>query len=149
MLKKIIIIILLNFLIFFSAGKILFDKTKDVKGKLDPFLDSMENPKIGLYFIDLGNLQKNHKYISLEFVNPTGTVKKACYEIHSDKLKKIPECKDDAQIILDEHATSMLIFGPTLRPFYILLSEFLMGHVKFKGLTPYDFLYNFLAVLKW
>jgi hypothetical protein len=130
------------------VGKTLFDKTKDVKDKLDPFLDSIENPKIGFYYIDLGNLQKTHKYISLEFVNSTGTIKKACYEIHSDKLKRILECKDDVQIILDEHATSMLIFGPT-RPFYILLSESLMGHVKFKGLTLYDFLYNFLAVLKW
>jgi hypothetical protein len=80
-------------------------------------------------------------------VNSAGTIKKVCYEIQSDRLKMVAECEDDIRIILDEHATSIIIFGP-MRPFNIMLSEFLTGHAKFEGLTLYDYLYTFLAVVK-
>lgn len=144
MLKKIVIIVLLNFFIFFSVGVIAFNKAIYVNDKLDPFLNSIANKKIGLYYFDLESMQKLHKYVSIEIVNSTGIIKRACYEINADSLKMIPECKDDVQIILDEHAASTIILG-SMRPFNVLFSEFLMGHIRFKGLTINDF----LMVLKW
>ena len=144
MLKKIFMLVILNFLIFFSVGKVMFDKEIDVSDKLEPFLDSLENTKIGAYYFHLGNMQKLHKYLSIEFINSTGTIKKVCYEIQSEKLERTAECENDIQIILDEHATSTIILG-SMRPFNVLFSEFLMGHVKFEGLTFYDL----MMVLKW
>ena len=45
MFKKLIIFMILNFVVFLSIGKIIFDKRSNARERLDPFLNSLENEK--------------------------------------------------------------------------------------------------------
>ena len=137
MLKKIIILLAINFIIFFTVGFLLYERRPDYMDKLNPFFDSLENEKVGLYYLNLGVLQKNHKYLAIEVVNSTGVVKEACYDIQENKLKRVESCQKDLEIIFDEHAISSMITS-SYSAKNLLFSEFLFGHVKINGLKLQD-----------
>jgi hypothetical protein len=133
-----VIFVAVTFLLFFSAGKILFDKRLPIEGRIDYFLKGLENPKLP-YQLNLESLSSNHQYLTIEIVNSTSTIRKACYRIMPDRLKMTDDCKDDLQIVLDEHAASSLI-SASYNPQNVLFSEFIFGHIRFQGLKFEDIL---------
>ena len=135
--KKIIILVMINFALFFSAGYFLYEKRPDYRDKLNPFFDSLENEKVGLYYLNLGFLQRNHNYLTIKIVNSSGVVAETCYEIKENRLERVGNCQKDLEIILDDHAMSSIIYSSyTMKN--ILFSEFLFGHAKINGLKLQD-----------
>lgn len=137
--KKIIILLVINFILFFSFGYLIYEKREDYRDKLNPFFDSLGNEKVGLYYLNLDFFQRNHKYLEIRVVNSTGGVADACYAILVNKLSRTTSCQNDIEIILDEHAMSSMIMS-SYRMKDIILSEFLFGHIKIHGLKFQDFL---------
>ena len=140
--QKMIILILVNFLVFFSIGKVFFDKRPAISGRIEYFLKGLENPKLP-YHLNLEKLHRNHNYLTIEIINSTSTIRKVCYQILSDRLKIIEDCKEDLEITMDEHAASSIIVA-SYYPQNTLFSEFIFGHIKVSGFTFDDI----LAILK-
>lgn len=140
MIKKIIAFLLLNFIVFFCAGKLMFDKRPQItENKITNFLGALENEKVGLYYLNLKKLGKNHEYINLKFISSTEIIKEACYKITPNKLERTAGCKEDIQITLDEHAVGS-IFAASHDPEKVIFSEILFNHIKIEGIKLEDFL---------
>jgi hypothetical protein len=142
MIGKIVIFTFLVFLMFFAIGKILFDKRPSIEGRIDYFLKGLENPKLP-YNLNLEELSKNHDYLTVEILNSTSVYRRACYQILPDRLKRVDDCKNDLEIILDEHAASSII-SASYYPQNTLFSEFIFSHIKIVGFKFRDV----LAILK-
>jgi len=131
MFKKIFAIIIINFLLFFGMGILLYNKRLDVDAKIDLFLIGLENKKLFNYF-----QIKNHKYLNVKILTANKTIEK-CYKILEKKLEETNNCVEDINVALDRHAISTIINNPyNLRS--VLFSEFLTGHVKITGLRIND-----------
>jgi hypothetical protein len=131
MLKKIFGIVIINFLLFFGLGAILYNKRPDVDTKINLFFIGLENKKLFNY------LQlKNHKYLNIEIFTANETIER-CYKILDEKLEKTDNCVEDIKVIFDEHSISTIINSPhNLRS--MLFSEILTGHAKITGLRITD-----------
>ena len=139
---KFAILTVLTFLVFFSVGRVFFDKRPPIDGRIDYFLMGLENPKLP-YHMNFERLHVNHEFLRIKIVNSTSTLRDVCYNILPDGLKIVDSCKEDLTVVLDEHAAVSLI-TMSYYPQNTLLSEFIFGHVKVSGLKFNDI----LAILK-
>lgn len=144
MLKKVIIFTILNFLILFCIGKIFFDDRTFDDYKMQRFLYSLENQKIGIYYIDFNKLGKTHNSLIPNLEDSKGDRHSLCYEILPDRLVRSGNCTEDIIITFDKHAVGSFITA-SFNPKGIIFSEFLFGHVKIKGLSFSDI----LSVILW
>jgi hypothetical protein len=140
MLKKMIIVVLLNFVIFFSIGIVLYNKRIVNDRKIDLFIIGLEDEKILTRYL---NPNTPHKYMTVKIITPN-TTRELCYEISSKKMIRITNCTKDIEITLDEHAVGSFTAAP-YNPRSVLFSEFLMGHIRVTGIKLNDI----LTVLKW
>lgn len=133
-LGKVILFTFLIFLVFFSAGFLILNERDDIGDrKLEMFINSITQKAVGKKFVNFEHLHKNHDFLSIEF-ETSGKTSSVCYRILQDKLEKTSECEKDIEIIMDEHATSSILTAP-YNPIGILISEFLMGHIKVGGIS--------------
>jgi len=140
MFKKIVLVIILNFIFFFSAGSFLFNHRTVSNRKVDLFVIGLEDEKI---LNDFLKPSTSHKYLTVKIATPSIT-KEICYEISSKNLVETNKCVKDIEINLDEHAVGSLTTAP-YNSRNVIFSEFLTGHIRISGVKLNDF----LTVLKW
>lgn len=140
MFKKIVLVLILNFIFFFSIGSLIFNHRTVNDRKVDLFLIGLNDEKI---LVDYLKPTTSHKYLTVKITTPS-TTKEICYEISSKKLVETTRCAKDIEIDLDEHSVGSLTAAP-YNSRNVLFSEFLTGHIKISGLRLNDV----FAVLKW
>jgi hypothetical protein len=140
MIKKIVLVLIINFIFFFSVGSVLYDHRTVNNRKVDLFVIGLEDEKI---LTDYLKPSTSHKCLAVKIITPSIT-KEIYYEISNKKLVRTDKCVKDIEITLDEHAVGSLTTAP-YNSRNVIFSEFLMGHIRISGLKLKDF----FTVLKW
>lgn len=140
MFKRIVLVLILNFIFFFGIGSFLFNHRTVNDRKVDLFVIGLEDEKILNEFLKPST---SHKYVTVKITTPSIT-KEICYEISSKNLVETNKCVEDIEIDLDEHAVGSLTTAP-YNSRNVIFSEFLTGHIKVSGLRLNDV----FTVLKW
>jgi hypothetical protein len=135
--KKLIVFILIIFVLFFSSGILLFNERPDINGKIEPFLDSLTNKKIGLYYLNFDKFQG--KDVRISVISGSKKIADRCYSVSSEGMIKasLTTCSNNIEIIMDDHAIGSFV-ASSYQMKNILFSEFLFGHIKIKGLRLID-----------
>lgn len=131
--QKFIIFIFIIFALFFSSGILLFNVRPSINDKVEPFLNSLTNEKIGLYYLNFDKFEG--KNIRISVINGSKNIADRCYSVSKGKMVKtsLTTCSNDIEIIMDDHAVGSLVaYSYNMKN--VLFSEFLFGHIKIKGL---------------